>query len=128
MSDPGGHGRWWRCFLDAGRGIVSVIRTERNFRVQLVLFAIAIGFGWFLGLSGTEWIALVLAGGLVLAVEAANTALEYLANALHPDTHPGVGRAKDAGAGAVLVASVAAGVVGAMLFLPKLWEIWTSGT
>ena len=67
-----------------------------------------------------EWIAVSLSIGIVLGAEGFNTALESLADAVHPEQHPLVGRAKDAAAGAVLLAAIAAIVVGILVFLPKL--------
>jgi diacylglycerol kinase len=85
----------------------------------------AVALGFFLSLSMGEWIALVLCIALVLVAELLNTAIEYLCDALHPDLHPEIGRAKDVAAGAVLIAALAAMTVGAILFLPKLWDLFT---
>jgi undecaprenol kinase len=58
---------------------------------------------------GALWaVVIILAAAMVLAAEAFNAAIEYLADAVHPDYHPLVGAAKDAAAGAVLIASLAA--------------------
>ena len=56
--------------------------------------------------------------------EIMNTAIEYLADALHPEHHPEIGKAKDAAAAAVLISSLAASVVGAIVFIPKLWNLF----
>ena len=59
------------------------------------------------------WIALcIVAAGGVLAAELLNTALEHLADRLHPDRHPAIQMAKDCAAGAVLLASLAAAAIG----------------
>jgi len=118
--------RWCSCFLHAGRGLSVVFRSERNFRIHLVLLALALALGFVVDLSGAEWLAVVLCSALVLVAETFNSALEYLADALRPEIHPAVGRAKDASAGAVLLAAVAAAIVGAIVFLPKLWHLWTT--
>jgi len=78
--------------------------------------------GLFFKVTAAEWIALVLCCGAVMATEVMNTSLEYLADALHPERHPAVGRAKDAAAGAVLIAALAAVAVAAIVFLPKIWQ------
>ena len=65
---------------------------------------------------------LVLACALVLALELLNTALEASLNLLHPGQHPLVKRAKDAAAGAVLLASCGAVLVGLVTLGPPLWE------
>ena len=124
MSDPRKR-RLWQSFADAGRGILAVARSERNFCIHLVVLLIVIVAGLILGLSGGEWLAVVLCAGLVLAAEVFNTAIEYLADAVHPEADLGIRNAKDASAGAVLIAVVAAVIVGAIIFLPKLWDLLT---
>lgn len=124
MSDPRQR-RLWQCFADAGRGIRTVARSERNFCIHLAVLLAVVVAGFFLGLSGGEWLAVVLCAGLVLVAEVFNTALEYLADAVHPEADPGIRNAKDASAGAVLIAVVAAAVVGAIVFVPKLWDLLT---
>jgi diacylglycerol kinase (ATP) len=105
----------WAC-----RGIIAVIRSGKSARIQLgsAIFVIAAGF--FFEIDRIEWIAVSLAIGAVLGAECFNTALESLADAVHPDQHPLVGRAKDAAAGAVLLTAIAATVVGFIVFLPKV--------
>ncbi len=105
------------------RGVGYTLRTQRNFRIQAA-FAIAVAIvGLWLRISVGEWLAVVLATGMVLAAELLNTAVEALADAVHPERSEGIGRAKDAAAGAVLVASIAAGLIGLVVFGPKLWEL-----
>jgi diacylglycerol kinase (ATP) len=57
---------------------------------------------------------------LVWSAEAFNTALEELADALHPERDPGIGRAKDVAAAAVLIAALGAAVIGMLVFVPHL--------
>ena len=102
------------------RGIGATFRTQVSARLQLVAAILVIGAGVFFRIDRLEWIAVSLCIGMVLAAEAFNTALEALADAVHPDRHPLVGRAKDAASGAVLLAAIAAATVGAIVFLPRL--------
>jgi len=130
MKGSPGRRRGWRNFQDAGRGFASACRTEWNVRIHLAALVAVVVSGFLLRISAGEWSAVLLSAGLVLAAELFNTALEYLADAVHPDEHPLVGRAKDAGAAAVLIAALAAAVVGGIVFLPKLWEraaTWWTG-
>lgn len=113
--------RGMQSFVDAGRGFVTVLRTEWNFRIHTVVALLATLAGFFFGISEEEWLAVVLSAGIVFMAEVFNTALEYLADAVHPEADRGVGMAKDAAAGGVLIAAVAAAVVGAIVFLPKVW-------
>lgn len=116
-----GRYRGVQSFVDAGRGVRTVLRTEWNFRIHFAIFALIIASGFFFGISAGEWLAIVLSAGLVFMAEVFNTALEYLADAVHPEVDRGIGMAKDAAAGGVLIAAVAAALVGAIIFLPKVW-------
>lgn len=94
----------------------TVWRNERSFRTQVIGGACA---GLALAAAPSPaWVAiLILAVGLVLSLECLNAALEYLADTVHPEVAPGIGAAKDAAAGAVLRASLAAvGVAAAFAY------------
>ena len=67
------------------------------------------------------WAVMALTIGAVVASELLNTALEALADHLHPQQHPAIGLSKDVAAGAVLVSSVAALVVGVAFGLDQVW-------
>ena len=115
--------RGMQSFVDAGRGFASVLRTEWNFRIHVMVAVLVLVAGFAFGISAGEWIAVVLSAALVLLAEVLNTAIEYLADAVHPEADLGVGMAKDAAAGGVLIAAVAAAVVGAIVFVPKAWDL-----
>ena len=70
----------------------------------------------FFHLSPSEWCWLVLAISTVWTAEALNTAFEFLADAASPNFHPIVRDAKDVAAGAVLIAAIAATVIGVIVF------------
>ncbi|MDF1740245.1 MAG: diacylglycerol kinase family protein [Verrucomicrobiales bacterium] len=125
MKERDGRHRGLQTFRDAWRGIVSVAKSEFNFRVHLACLVPVIVFGCFFEVSAVEWIALTLCVGFVLFAEILNSALEYLADTVHPEVDPGIGKAKDASAGAVLVASLAAATVAAIIFIPKIWSLLT---
>ena len=108
-------------FVAAGRGVVSLLAHEPNARLHAVATVVVIALGAWLGLSAGEWCWIVLAIGLVWVAEGLNSALEALADAVHPQRDPRVGRAKDAAAGAVLVAAIAAAVIGALILGPRLF-------
>lgn len=114
-------GRSFRCAL---RGIGGILATEPHARFHAVAGAVMLLAGWWTGLDAGEWMLLVFAIGLVWTAEALNTALEYLTDLLHPERHPLAARAKDAAAGAVLLASLTAAAVGFLLFAPRLRAWW----
>jgi len=106
-----------RSLRDAGRGLTSAWHDERTFRFQVVVGTLALALSLWLG----QGLLVVLAfGALVLALELVNTALERLADALHPTYHPLVGAAKDAAAGAVALGAAAALVAGLVTLGPPL--------
>ncbi|MCB1203038.1 MAG: diacylglycerol kinase family protein [Verrucomicrobiae bacterium] len=118
--------RGLQSFIDAGRGLVTVLRTEWNFRIHAVIALLVTLAGFLFQISSGEWLAVVLSAGVVFMAEVFNTAIEYLADAVHPEADRGVGMAKDAAAGGVLIAAVAAAIVGAIVFLPKGWAWLTT--
>lgn len=94
-------------------GIVAALRSEKSFRTQFAAaIAIVLVLAW-LQPAPVWWALIALAIAGVFAAELFNTALEALADHLHPDQHPWIKLAKDCAAGAVLVASLAALAVAA---------------
>ncbi|MFL6846437.1 MAG: diacylglycerol kinase [Allosphingosinicella sp.] len=101
----------------AASGIALVFRREKSFKSQSAL-GLAAGLGLLLLRPGFAWSALILlCCALVLALEAVNAALEYVLDHLHPHFAAEIGAAKDAAAGAVLLASLASLAVGALMLL-----------
>jgi diacylglycerol kinase len=107
-------------FVYAWRG-VRAGAGGRNFRVMLAAAAVVILLGYILTISAVEWALVVLAMGLVLALELLNTAGEKLVDILSPGPDPRYGRVKDLLAGGVLLAAATAAVVGTIVFWPKLF-------
>jgi diacylglycerol kinase (ATP) len=107
-------------FVHAGRGIALLLAHEPNARLHAAASLAVVGLGAWLGLSAGEWCWISLAIALVWVAEGLNSALEALADALHPERDPSVGRAKDIAAGAVLLAAIAAAVIGALILGPRL--------
>ncbi len=118
---PGPLARFLRAFGFAGQGVWQVVRTERNMRVHLAVAAAVIVAGVLYRVSAVDWACLALAIGLVLTAETVNSALETLTDLHTSQHHPLAKTAKDAAAGAVLIASVAAAGVGAAVFWPRVF-------
>ena len=106
-------------FACAFRGIAALLRGEVHARFHLVATVAVLVLGWWCEITPGEWLAVILAIGLVWVAEALNTAIEYVADLAHPDEHPEVKRLKDLAAAAVLLASVTALIVGLLIFLPR---------
>ena len=101
----------------AWRGLVLAFRHERSFRIHLLAAGLVL-IALLIARPAVIWWGLLgLAVGLVMVAELLNSALEALADHLHPDQHPQIGAAKDLAAAAVLIASMVAAAVGiAFLF------------
>lgn len=97
-----------------------MIRTQTHARFHAVATASVIAIGAVLRLGPADWCWLIAAMESVWIAEGLNTALELLADALHPENHPLIGRAKDVAAGAVLIAAIAATAIGGMVFWWRL--------
>lgn len=114
--------RFLGSFRYAGRGIREAWRTQRNLRVHVAICLTVMIVGGWLGLDTLRWAVLVLTMGLVLGLEMLNSAVETLGDAVTGEDHPLVGKAKDAAAGAVLLAALAAVIVGLLILGPPLWQ------
>jgi diacylglycerol kinase (ATP) len=102
-------------------GLRTAWRTENSFKVHVVAaVAVAGALVWWQP-APLWWATIALAIGAVIAAELFNTAIEYLADHLHPEQHPHIKVVKDCAAGAVLVASLAAlAVAAAFLYVVVL--------
>ncbi len=108
--------RFWRSFHHAFEGIVYAAKTQRNMRVHLVAASLVLLAVLLLRLDRFYVIAIIVLIAMVLGFELLNTALESVVDLLTITHHPLAKTAKDAAAGAVLIASIGAVVVGYLVF------------
>lgn len=80
--------------------------------------------GFYFDISKTEWLIQTLCIGLVLATEGLNTAIEKVADFVHPDYHKKIGFIKDIAAGAVFFAALTAIVIGMIIYVPYLDKLY----
>lgn len=109
-----------RSFANAGRGLTLLFKTTPNLRIHLVILIAVVVLGFYFGITTTEWIFIVLSAGLVLTTETVNTAIEIDINLTSPEYHPYARDTKDVAAGAVLIASLVASIVGLIIFIPYI--------
>lgn len=110
-----------RSFEYALNGIYFLFIDEPNAIVQAILAIVALVMGVLLRISSIEWIILCLVIGLVLAMEAVNSAIENLADfASNKRIEESIKKTKDLSAAAVLFTSITALIAGLIIFLPKL--------
>lgn len=101
------------------KGAFLLLRYEASIQVQVVIGIIMTIAGLYFNISSTEWMLQIFAIGLVLSVEGLNTAVEEIADFVHPDFHNKIGFIKDVAAGAVFFAAFTAVVVGGFIYIPK---------
>lgn len=112
--------RFLASFGWAWAGIRAAFATQRNLRVHALAAGLASGLSLALGISRLEWALLVLTMALVVVAEMLNTALEATLDLISRERQPQIKFAKDVAAGAVLLAALAAVLVGLLIWGPYL--------
>lgn len=112
--------KYIQSFGYAFSGIKKVFLAERNFRFHNLAAVLVVSLGFILNITTTEWLFVVLAIGLVITSEALNTAIEKLVDMVSPGKNTNAGWVKDVAAGAVLLASICALIIGLLVFVPHL--------
>src|SRR5690606_12113998 len=92
-------------------GAYKLITTEHSIMVQLSIGVLVSVLGFIFDITKTEWMLQTLAVGIVLAIEGLNTAVEKIADFIHPDHHEKIGFIKDIAAGAVTFAAISAVII-----------------
>lgn len=111
-------------FKYAVEGLVTAYREERNLRFHVGSVILVVIMGFLFHVSANEWLWLLLSIFFVLASEVWNTAIENAVDlASNYEKHPLAKKAKDTAAGGVLLAAVFSMIVGAIVFVPKIWQL-----
>jgi len=114
-------------FRFAWAGLRYIIAAERNAWLHLAATFVAILLGVLLRLGASDWLWIVLAIGWVWTAETFNTSIERLADAVTMERDDRIGAIKDMAAAGVLVSSVGALIIGAIIFVPHLWAFVQHG-
>lgn len=104
----------------AAKGAYKLITTEHSVMVQSTIGVLLVIAGFYFEISHEEWLIQTLAIGLVLGIEGLNTAVEKIADFIHPEFHERIGFIKDIAAGAVFFAALTAIAIGCIIYIPKL--------
>ena len=104
----------------AVKGAYLLVTTEHSVMVQFTLGVAVTIAGFYFDITATEWLFQTLAIGLVLSIEGLNTAVEKIADFIHPQFHEKIGFIKDIAAGAVFFAAMAALATGVIIYYPKI--------
>jgi len=110
-----------KSFVYAFHGLRMMIWQEQNGKIHLIAILAVVVAGLYFQLSFPEWIAIVIVSGGVFTAEAFNTSIETLSNTISPEYNKNIKQVKDFAAGAVLIASLTAIIVGLIIFLPKIF-------
>lgn len=102
------------------RGFILVFKEERNFRIELFIFAGVVVFGYLFGITKGEWIAVLIISALVLSTEVINSALERVCDLYSTESHSIIKNIKDISAAAVLLTSTFAVIIGVYVFYPYI--------
>lgn len=103
----------------AAKGFWILITSEHSIIAQVIIAIIMTGIGFLMQISAAEWLFQVMAIGLILVAESLNTAIEKLADFVHPEYHKQIGHIKDISAGAAFFAALIAIIIGLIIYVPK---------
>jgi diacylglycerol kinase (ATP) len=105
----------------AVKGALKLLTTEHSIMVQFSLGILVTIAGFYFSISATEWLFQTLAIGFVMSIEGLNTAVEKIADFIHPTYHERIGFIKDIAAGAVFFAALTAIIIGLIIYVPLIF-------
>lgn len=108
-------------FKWAIKGIFDLFKNHPNAQIHLLATIVVLSLSFYLKIAALELCLVLLCIGLVISLEAINSALEYLADKISPEHDELIGKAKDMAAGAVLIAAITTVLIGGIIFLPKIF-------
>jgi len=103
----------------AFKGMLILIGTEASIKIQVFIAILVTIAGFYFEISKTEWMIQLTMIGLVMSIEGINTAIEQIADFIHPEHHNKIGLIKDVAAGAVFIASIIATIIAGIIYIPK---------
>ena len=103
----------------ASKGAWLLIKSEASIKVQVAIAILVTIAGFYFDITANEWILQILIIGLVLGTEGLNTAIEKIADFIHPEYNPKIGFIKDIAAGAVFFTALAALIIACIIYIPK---------
>lgn len=109
-----------RSFKFALKGMWLLMNTEDSIKAQLFVAIIITAFGFYFNISNIEWMFQFFAIGLVLVAEALNTAVEKIADFIHPEYHEKIGFIKDIAAGASSFAAFTSLIIDGFIYISKI--------
>jgi len=112
-----------KSFQHAFRGLKYVLKSERNFRIELIFAVLILVFSVILKIEKWELVVIIFLTTLVLVTELINTITERIVDILEPRMHPFAKLIKDIMAAIVLISAVMATAIGLIIFLPYIFNL-----
>lgn len=110
-------------FTAAINGIVESISQEFHLKIHLIAIICVVFLGFYMSISKTEWLFLILTMSAVVCLEIVNSAIERLCDKVTKENDPLIKLAKDMAAGSVLIAAISSVIIGCIIFIPKFIEL-----
>ena len=121
-----GFKRFLNSFSYSIEGLKYAYLNEQSLLIHFIVTILVILFGWMFKIEAWEWIACVMMFGFVMGAELLNTAIEAVVDMTMPDIHPLAKVAKDTASAAVFILSIAAAIVGLIIFIPRFYGVFIS--
>lgn len=110
--------------LYALNGLRILFLEEHNSRIHIAIVIVVVTAGFLLKISNTEWLVICILIALVFSLEIINSAIENICDYISPQWNEVIKKVKDLAAAAVFVSSVISVICGAIIFLPKLYNLF----
>lgn len=110
--------------LYALNGLRVLFLEEHNSRIHIAIVIVVVTAGFLLKISNTEWLVICILIALVFSLEIINSAIENICDYISPQWSEVIKKVKDLAAAAVFVSSVISVICGAIIFLPKLYNLF----
>lgn len=111
-----------KSFIFAFNGLKILFKNEHNSRIHLVFAIIVIAFSFLFKISPIQWSLVIFAIAIVFAAEIFNSAIELICNRISLENENIIKKIKDLSAAAVLVCSIAAAIIGLIIFIPYIFN------
>jgi diacylglycerol kinase len=108
-------------FKNAYNGLVWSLKTQPNYKIHLFLSSVALGLGFWLKISYSEFLMIVFLITVGLVIETINTSIEAAGDAIDTKIREDIKITKDVSAAAMLIYAIGSTVIALMIFVPKFF-------
>lgn len=111
-------------FLYPIQGFITLLKKDVNFVIHLIATILVVMFSFYFQITKIEWLFVIIAIFSVLFMEVINTSVEYVVDLVTEDYHELAKHAKDTAAFAVLLSSIMSAIIGIIIFMPYIIELF----